>query len=96
MPFTLEDKSLKLKVWYENRAHFFLKKAVENEDKHSLEGVEYCEQVCHDNGSLTDEEEAEGPRETQQAQQGESSHDPRPKRCKTQTKKQKQRCSVNE
>lgn len=49
---------------------------MENEDKHSLEGVEYGEEIRHDNRGLADEEEAEGPRETQQAQQGKSTHDP--------------------
>lgn len=37
-------------------ADFFLKKAVEDEDKHSLESVEDGEEVGHDYGSLVDEE----------------------------------------
>lgn len=49
---------------------------MEDEDKHSLEGVEYGEEVCHDDRGLVDEEEAEGPRETQQTQQSEGTHDP--------------------
>lgn len=49
---------------------------MEDEDKHSLEGVEYGEEVRHDNRGLIDEEETEGPRQTQQTQQGEGTHDP--------------------
>lgn len=49
---------------------------MEDEDKHSLEGVEYGEEVCHDNRGLIDEEETEGPCETQQTQQSERTHDP--------------------
>lgn len=49
---------------------------MEDEDKHSLEGVEYGEEVCHDNRGFIDEEETEGPRETQQTQQSEGAHDP--------------------
>lgn len=56
---------------------------MEYEDKHSLEGVEYGEEVRHDNGGLADEEEAEGPCETQQAQQGERTHDPGSKQTNT-------------
>lgn len=41
--------------------YFFLEKAVEDKDEHSLEGVEYGEEVCHDNRGLVDEEEAKGP-----------------------------------
>lgn len=57
-------------------SYLFLKEAVEDEDKHSLESVEYSEEVRHDDGGLVDEEEAEGPRETQQTQQGEGPHHP--------------------
>lgn len=49
---------------------------MEDEDKHSLEGVEYGEEVRHDDRGLVDEEEAEGPREAQQTQQGEGTHHP--------------------
>lgn len=59
---------------------------MENKDKHPLEGVEYGEEVCHDDGGLTDEEETKGPCETQQAQQGKSPHDPGPARKKIQRK----------
>lgn len=69
--------------------YFFLEKAVKNEDEHSLEGVEYCEQVCHDNRGLTNKKETEGPCEAQQAQQGESSHDPRPGKQKQKSKLKK-------
>lgn len=51
---------------------------MEDEDEHSLEGVEYGEEVRHHNGRLVDEEEAEGPREAQQTQQREGAHDPGP------------------
>ena len=51
---------------------------MEDEDEHSLEGVEYGEEVRHDDRGLVDEEEAEGPCEAQQEQQGEGPHDPRP------------------
>lgn len=60
------------------RTYFFLEKAVENEDKHSLEGVEYGEEVRHDNRGLADEEEPERPGETEQTQQSKSTHDPGP------------------
>lgn len=49
---------------------------MEDEDKHSLEGVEYGEEVRHDNRGLVDEEETKGPRQTQQTQQSEGAHDP--------------------
>lgn len=49
---------------------------MEDEDKHSLEGVEYGEEVCHDDRGLIDEEETKGPRQAQQTQQGEGTHDP--------------------
>lgn len=49
---------------------------MENEDEHSLEAVEYGEEVSHDNRGLVDEEEAEGPRESEQTQQSKRSHDP--------------------
>lgn len=42
--------------WRVYWAYFFLKKAVEDEDKHSLESVEDGEEVGHDYGSLVDEE----------------------------------------
>lgn len=49
---------------------------MEDEDKHSLEGVEYGEEVCHYNRGLVDEEETKGPCQTQQTQQSEGAHDP--------------------
>ncbi len=49
---------------------------MEDEDKHSLEGVEYGEEVRHDDRGLIDEEETERPRETEQEQQREGTHDP--------------------
>lgn len=49
---------------------------MEDEDKHPLESVEYGEEVRHDNRGLIDEEETEGPCQTQQTQQGKGSHDP--------------------
>lgn len=49
---------------------------MEDEDKHSLESIEYGEEVSHDNRGLIDEEETEGPRETQQTQQSKRTHDP--------------------
>lgn len=58
---------------------------MEDEDKHSLEGVEYGEEVRHDNGGLVDEEETEGPRQTQKTQQSKGTHDPGPEGEQTQT-----------
>lgn len=49
---------------------------MEDEDKHSLEGVEDGEEVRHDDGGLVDEEEAEGPGQPEQEQQSEGAHDP--------------------
>lgn len=49
---------------------------MEDEDKHSLEGVEYGEEVRHDHRGLIDEEQTKGPRQTEQAQQSEGTHDP--------------------
>lgn len=49
---------------------------MEDEDKHSLEGVEYGEEVRHDNRGLIDEEETKRPRQTQKTQQSEGPHDP--------------------
>lgn len=63
---------------------------MEDEDKHSLESVEYGEEVRHDDGGLVDEEEAEGPREAQQTQQGEGTHHPGPSRSNTHTAEDKQ------
>lgn len=51
---------------------------MEDEDKHSLKGVEDSEEVRHHDGGLVYEEKAEGPSEAQQTQQGEGAHDPGP------------------
>lgn len=62
----------------EKETYFFLEEAMEDEDKHSLEGVEDGEEVRHDDGGLVDEEEAEGPGQPEQEQQSEGAHDPGP------------------
>lgn len=49
---------------------------MEDEDKHSLKGIEYGEEVRHHNGGLIYEEETEGPCEAQQTQQCKGAHDP--------------------
>lgn len=89
----MKDKSLSLSTADDEGTHLFLEKAVEDEDKHSLEGVEYGEEVRHDDRGLVDEEEAEGPREAQQTQQSEGAHDPgsegRQKEKKNKQKKKK-------
>lgn len=73
-------------VWAQEKAtYLFLEEAVEDEDKHSLESVEYGEEVCHDDRGLVDEEEAEGPREAQQTQQGEGPHHPGSEGCQSNT-----------
>lgn len=71
--FTLTEKN---RTQCRVTTYFFLEKAVENEDKHSLEGVEYGEEVRHNNRGLADEEEPKRPGETEQTQQSKSTHDP--------------------
>lgn len=51
---------------------------MEDEDKHSLQGVEDGEEVRHHDGRLVEEEQTEGPGQAQQAQQGERPQHPRP------------------
>lgn len=51
---------------------------MEDEDKHSLKGVEYGEEVRHHDRGFVYEEKTKGPREAQQTQQGEGAHDPGP------------------
>lgn len=65
---------------------------MEDEDEHSLEGVEYGEEVCHNHRGLADEEETEGPRQTQQTQQSKGTHNPGPGGQKT---KKKQNTKTN-
>lgn len=55
---------------------------MEDEDKHSLKGVEYGEEVRHHKGGLVYKEETEGPREAQQTQQREGAQDPGPEEHK--------------
>lgn len=47
--------------------HLLLKETVEDEDEHALQGVEDGEEVGHDHGRLVEEEQAKGPRQSQQA-----------------------------
>lgn len=58
---------------------------MEDEDKHSLEGVENGEEVRHDNRGFVDEEEPKGPCQTQQTQQSKGTHDPGSKGQRKQT-----------
>lgn len=46
--------------------HLLLQDAVEDEDEHALQGVEDCEKVSHDDGTLVDVHQAESPGQTQQ------------------------------
>lgn len=57
-------------------SYLFLQGAVEDEDEHALEGVEGGEEVGHDDRVLVDEEEAEGPGQTQQEEQGDGPNSP--------------------
>lgn len=58
--------------------YLFLEETVEHEDEHPLQRVEDGEEVRHDDGGVVEEEEAEGPRQAQQAEEGERSQHPRP------------------
>ena len=58
--------------------HLLLQDAVEDEDKHALQGVEDGEEVGHDHGALVDVHEAEGPGQAQQTQQGDGPDHPGP------------------
>lgn len=49
---------------------------MEDEDEHSLQGVEDGEQVRHDHRALVDVHETEGPGEAQQTQQGDGANHP--------------------
>ena len=49
---------------------------MEDEDEHSLESIEYGEEVRHDYRGLVDEEKAEGPSKTEQTKQSKCTHDP--------------------
>lgn len=51
---------------------------MEYEDEHPLQGVEDGEEVRHHDGGVVQEEQAEGPRQPQQAEKGERSQHPRP------------------
>lgn len=51
---------------------------MEYEDEHPLKGVEDGEEVRHHDGRVVQEEQAEGPRQPQQAEKGERSQHPRP------------------
>lgn len=51
---------------------------MEDKDEHALEGVKGGEEVGHDYCVLIDEEEAEGPCQSQQEQQSNGSQSPRP------------------
>ena len=59
--------------------YFFLEEAVEDKDKHSLEGVECSKEVGHHHGGLIDEEQSKGPSQAQQTQQSKGSQDPGPR-----------------
>ena len=63
---------------------------MENEDKHSLEGVEDCEKVGHDHRGLVDEEQAEGPRQDQEEKKRKAAKDPRSREKKKRKKNPKE------
>lgn len=51
---------------------------MEDEDEHALEGIKGGEKICHDDCVLIDEEEAEGPGQTQEEEQCDSPQSPGP------------------
>lgn len=51
---------------------------MEDKDEHALEGIEGGEKIRHDNSVLIDEEEAEGPGQTQEEEQCDSPQSPGP------------------
>ena len=57
--------------------YLLVHETMENEDEESLQGVQYCEQVRHNNRMLIDVEQTEGPGQTQQDNQHKSSFQPR-------------------
>lgn len=60
--------------------HLLLQRAVEDEDEHALEGVEGSEEVRHDDRVLVDEEEAKGPGQAEEEEQGDGPQCPGPER----------------
>ena len=50
-------------------SYLFLQGTVEDEDEHSLEGVEGGEQIGHDDSVLIDEQETKSPSQPEQEQQ---------------------------
>lgn len=66
------------KEWKRRTFDLFLQQTVENEDEHPLQGVEDGEEVRHHYGGFIEEEQAKGPREPQQTEEGERSQHPRP------------------
>lgn len=56
--------------------YLLLQGTVEDEDKHALEGVEGGEKVSHDHCVFIDKEEAKGPRQPQQEEQGNGPQSP--------------------
>lgn len=65
-------------VWNINGTDLFLQRTVEDEDEHALEGIKGGEKIRHDDGVLIDEEEAEGPGQTQEEEQCDSPQSPGP------------------
>lgn len=69
-PFKYRDQS--------SQTYFLLKDTVEYEDKHSLEGVEHCEEVRHYSSLLVDVQQTERPRQSKQTQESKSPEHPGP------------------
>lgn len=38
--------------------YFLLKGTMKDENKHSLESIKYCEEICHHNSPLIDKQQA--------------------------------------
>lgn len=62
----------------EDEAHLLLEETVEDEDEHALQGVEDGEEVRHHDGGLVEEQQAEGPGQSQQTEEDERPRHPRP------------------
>lgn len=65
---------------HSSETYFLLKGTVEYKNKHSLEGVEHCEEVRHYNSLLIDEEQTKRPRNSEQTHEGESTKNPGPEK----------------
>lgn len=49
---------------------------MEDENKHSLESIKYCEEIRHHNSPLIDEQQAKRPREAKETQESKCTQDP--------------------